>query len=80
MGSHTIKGSIDQLLSGDASTMQVLKNADFVIIPMLNPDGVVAGNFRTSLFGKDINRLWKSKDTTLIPEIEMCRNVFTELV
>ena len=47
--------------------MQVLKNTDFVIIPMLNPDGVVAGNFRTSLFGKDINRLWKSKDTTLIP-------------
>ena len=34
---------------------------------MLNPDGVVAGNFRTSLYGKDLNRLWKSKDTTLIP-------------
>jgi cytosolic carboxypeptidase protein 2/3 len=49
--------------------MQVLRNTDFVIIPMLNPDGVVAGNFRTSLFGKDLNRLWKSKDTTLIPEI-----------
>ena len=60
--------------------MQVLKNTDFVIVPMLNPDGVVAGNFRTSLFGKDLNRLWKSKDTTLIPEIEMCRNIFTELV
>jgi murein tripeptide amidase MpaA len=49
--------------------MKVLKNCDFVIIPMLNPDGVVAGNFRTSLFGKDLNRLFKTRDTTLIPEI-----------
>lgn len=39
------------------------------MIPMLNPDGVVAGNFRTSLFGKDLNRLFKVKDTTLLPEI-----------
>lgn len=46
---------------------------------MLNPDGVVAGNFRTSLFGKDLNRLFKTKDTTLIPEVEMARTVFTEL-
>ena len=44
---------------------------------MLNPDGVVSGNFRTSLYGKDLNRLWKTKDTTLIPEIEMGRTVFT---
>jgi murein tripeptide amidase MpaA len=34
---------------------------------MLNPDGVVAGNYRTSLFGKDLNRLFKAKDTTLLP-------------
>jgi hypothetical protein len=44
---------------------------------MLNPDGVVAGNFRTSLFGKDLNRLFKAKDTTLLPEIEMARTIFT---
>ena len=51
-----------------------------MIIPMLNPDGVVAGNFRTSLFGRDLNRLWKTKDSTLVPEVEMARTVFGELV
>lgn len=28
----------------------------FYIVPMLNPDGVIAGNFRTSYSGKDLNR------------------------
>ena len=46
---------------------------------MLNPDGVVAGNFRTSLYGKDLNRLFRTKDTTLLPEVEMARNVFAEI-
>jgi cytosolic carboxypeptidase protein 2/3 len=67
VGSHVLKGSIDQLLTGSDLTMKILQSCDFVIIPMMNPDGVVAGNFRTSLFGKDINRLWKAKDSTLIP-------------
>lgn len=49
--------------------MKILKNCEFVIIPMLNPDGVIAGNFRTSLFGKDLNRLFRTKDTTLVPEV-----------
>lgn len=79
-GSHVLKGSIEQLLSGSAISMKVLSWCDFVIIPMLNPDGVVAGNFRTSLFGRDLNRLWKTKDSTLIPEVEMARTVFGELV
>jgi hypothetical protein len=48
---------------------------------MINPDGVLAGNYRTSLIGKDLNRLYMQKDSTedsgppnyinkmLIPEI-----------
>jgi murein tripeptide amidase MpaA len=31
----------------------------FVIIPMVNPDGVIYGNFRTNLAGFDLNRQWK---------------------
>ena len=77
--SYVLKGTIEQLLSGEEPAISMLKHCDFVIIPMVNPDGVVAGNFRTSLFGKDLNRLFKSKDTTLLPEIEMTRTVFTQL-
>jgi murein tripeptide amidase MpaA len=32
------------------------KNVIFKIIPMLNPDGVILGNYRTGAFGKDFNR------------------------
>jgi murein tripeptide amidase MpaA len=76
-GSHVLSGSLQQLLSADEESVKLLKYCDFVVIPMLNPDGVVSGNFRTSLFGKDLNRLFKAKDTTLLPEIETARTVFS---
>ncbi len=44
-------------------------NFVFVIIPMLNPDGVILGNFRTSICGKDLNRLFKSKNSLMFPEV-----------
>ena len=36
---------------------------------MINPDGVVFGNYRTGLSGKDLNRKFKSKSEQLFPEI-----------
>ena len=36
---------------------------------MLNPDGVSAGNYRTSLAGVDLNRQWKKPSRTLHPTI-----------
>lgn len=47
---------------------------------MINPDGVISGNYRTSFIGKDLNRLYMQKDSSddshpgivnkmLIPEI-----------
>ena len=30
----------------------------FKIVPMINPDGVVLGNYRTSFLGKDMNRMF----------------------
>jgi len=49
----------------------VLNRAIFKIIPMLNIDGVVMGNFRTGLLGKDLNRCFESDELTMYPEIKM---------
>lgn len=36
---------------------------------MLNPDGVIAGNTRTSLLGVDLNRRWKQPFKYIHPTI-----------
>lgn len=55
----------------DSEEAQVLrKKVVFKIIPMLNPDGVTVGNFRTSFCGKDLNRQFKKNSTFLIPEVK----------
>jgi murein tripeptide amidase MpaA len=34
---------------------------------MLNPDGVINGNYRNSLSGDDLNRHWKTPSKTAHP-------------
>lgn len=54
------------------------------VIPMLNADGVIGGNYRTSFVGKDNNRLYlQNEDATkvnklLIPEIRAVKNLVLE--
>ena len=54
--SWVLHGVIDFLISKSASHLR--DSLVFKIIPMVNPDGVVAGNYRTSFIGKDLNRLY----------------------
>lgn len=46
---------------------------------MINPDGVIFGNFRTSLSGKDLNRQFKAKNQDLIPEVTELKNLVKRL-
>ena len=49
-----MKGLINYLLSIHAN---LLRNyITFKLIPMINPDGVILGNYRTSFAGFDLNR------------------------
>jgi murein tripeptide amidase MpaA len=51
-----MKGLIDYLISDDPGALFLRETFVFKIIPMLNPDGVVVGNYRCSLSGHDLNR------------------------
>jgi len=51
----------------------------FKVIPMANPDGVTVGNFRTSLCGKDLNRMFRREETMLIPEVMAIKNTVKKL-
>ena len=69
VGSWTIKGAMDFLL-GDSDEANYLRdNFVFKIIPMINVDGVICGNTRTSLSGCDLNRRWSNPNIILHPEI-----------
>lgn len=39
----------------------------FKIVPILNPDGVINGNYRCSLSGQDLNRRWKAPSRVIHP-------------
>jgi murein tripeptide amidase MpaA len=55
-----MKGAID-FLTSDAPEARVLRDKFvFKLVPMLNVDGVVNGNYRCSLSGADLNRRWKN--------------------
>jgi cytosolic carboxypeptidase protein 2/3 len=50
------------------------KRAIFKIFPILNIDGVIAGNYRTSFAGLDINRMFGDKtNKRLNPESDMLK-------
>ena len=67
--SWVIQGLIEFLLSSDPIAVELRKNYIFKIIPMLNPDGVIYGNYRWSLLGFDLNRRWIDPSKHLDPTI-----------
>lgn len=57
-GSWAIEGSLEFLTSDTFEAEQLRQQFTFYIIPMINPDGVVIGNYRCNLNGTDLNRIW----------------------
>ena len=58
--SFVMKGILDFLTSNTNPEAAALRRAFvFKIVPMINIDGVIYGNYRCSLSGFDLNRTWK---------------------
>ena len=69
VGNWALKGAIE-LLMGDSDEAKYLRDNFIIkIIPMINVDGVICGNSRTSLSGCDLNRRWINPNEFLHPEI-----------
>lgn len=77
VSSFMMKGAIDYLTSLEARNL--IKNYVFYIVPMLNPDGVRYGNYRTSLLGVDLNRRWKYPHRVLHPTIFYSKKMIEEV-
>lgn len=68
-GSWMMKGLIDFLVSNAPEARILRDKFIFKIVPMLNPDGVINGNYRCSLCGSDLNRRYKTPSKILHPSI-----------
>jgi hypothetical protein len=83
VGSWMMRGVMKFLTDPDNEEAQKLRD-NFVIkvIPMLNPDGVINGNYRCSLAGCDLNRRWKNPHKSIHPTIfhtkKLIKDVFNE--
>ncbi|KAJ8248917.1 hypothetical protein GJAV_G00229170 [Gymnothorax javanicus] len=75
VGSWAMQGLLEFLL-GDSPDAQLLRDAFvFKVVPMLNPDGVVVGNYRCSLAGRDLNRNYRTLLRDAFPCVWHTRNM-----
>jgi hypothetical protein len=75
VSSWMVHGLIDYLTGPSLDAKILRDNFVFKIIPMLNPDGVIVGNYRCSLAGCDLNRCWLNPDRRLHPTIYHAKQV-----
>nr|XP_022914708.1 cytosolic carboxypeptidase 6 [Onthophagus taurus] len=56
--SFVCQGLMEFLISSHPIPTLLREHVTFKIIPMLNPDGVFLGNYRSTVMGFDLNRFW----------------------
>ena len=67
--SWIMQGLLDFLVGNSIEANTLRQYFIFKIIPMLNPDGVINGNYRCNLSGVDLNRRWSNPDKQKHPTI-----------
>ena len=79
VGSYVVKGCIDFLMSESEEAKKLREIYVFKIVPMMNPDGVLVGNSRTSFAGCDLNRRWSKPNEIIHPEVYSVKQMITKL-
>ena len=73
--SFVIQGFLDFVTSQHEDACYLRKVADIVVVPMLNPDGVSLGNYRTDATGVDLNRRWDAPSKEMEPSLYWTREL-----
>ena len=77
--SYVCQGLIEFLISEHSVARVLREYLVFKIVPMLNPDGVVLGNYRCSLMGFDLNRHWQEPSPWAHPTLVATKNYLMKL-
>uniref|UniRef100_A0A4W3GLS8 Peptidase M14 domain-containing protein n=1 Tax=Callorhinchus milii TaxID=7868 RepID=A0A4W3GLS8_CALMI len=73
--SWMMKGFLEYILGGSADAQLLRDIFIFKVVPMLNPDGVIVGNYRCSLTGRDLNRNYRTVLRDAFPSVWHTRNM-----
>lgn len=77
--SFVMHGILDFLTGASLEARYLRHHFVFKVVPMLNPDGVVHGNYRCSLAGTDLNRRWMQPSAELHPTILATKNAILSM-
>ncbi|CAF4990026.1 unnamed protein product, partial [Rotaria sp. Silwood1] len=77
--SYMMRGLLEFITSDDKTAQKLRSELVFKIIPMLNPDGVIVGNYRCSLTGKDMNRNFRHPRKQTFPIIYHIKELIQNL-
>ena len=77
--SWMMRGVLDFLTSDTKEAKGLREMFVFKVIPMLNPDGVINGNYRCNLSGRDLNRKWANPSKWEQPSIFGMRHLFEKM-
>jgi murein tripeptide amidase MpaA len=70
MAEWFMEGLIERLQNPqDAEVAALLREAEFYLVPNMNPDGAYRGHLRTNYAGQDLNRAWQSASSERSPEV-----------
>ncbi|KAM9172503.1 cytosolic carboxypeptidase 3 isoform 2-T2 [Pangshura tecta] len=78
--SWIMKGFLDYILGNSGDARLLRDTFVFKVVPMLNPDGVIVGNYRCSLVGQDLNRNYKSDLKESFPSVWYTRNMIRRVM
>ena len=67
--SFMMQGFIRFITGHSLVARELRKRCVFKIIPMVNTDGVIIGNYRTCFSGNDLNRKYHNPDESLHPTV-----------
>ncbi len=79
--SYSTEALMDFVLSEEEEARAIRANTVLNVVPMVNPDGVVWGNYRRNRTGRDLNRMWDGSATLAIaPEVVAVQEAIAEWV
>lgn len=73
-----MEGFIRFMLSNNTIAKELRSKIIFKIIPFVNPDGVMIGNYRVSMAGSDLNRRYQSPHPKLHPIVCAVKKLIKE--